>query len=98
MPLLRSKKHPENLQAVTPEIWEKMKQNGASRRFVIESDEDIQITLEKIPNEVIDFGKVIDERQLVINELKSRGIKFTYNSKLETLKKKLDESKSGLKI
>jgi len=43
-------------------------------------------------DEDIDTSKSLSEIEQVRAELKERGIKFAYNSKLETLQKKLDDA------
>jgi hypothetical protein len=89
MPTIVSRKHEDNIQLVTPEIWQMMKENGMARRFKILDDSDITDTVKpRIPDEVKDFMNIEPEKivkpleALNIPELKSllkeAGIKYEH--------------------
>ena len=92
MPTIVSRKNDDNIQVVSAEIWQKMKDNGMFRRFKILDDSDITDTVKpRMPQEVQDFMVEKIERPLesyTIPELKvilkEKDIEFEHGLNKQT--------------
>ena len=79
MPTIVSKKNENNIQAVSIDIWNKMKQNGMARRFKILNDSDIVGTVKETPLPIEVKNFMVEKIEDVIEEeayvsLKDRAI------------------------
>ena len=57
MPIIQSRKYPENEQFVSVETWKKMEEKGLASRFRVVDDGDMQDTVIAAPSSFTDFSK-----------------------------------------